>query len=230
VAITYRTSTAGGGTTGTGNRSGAAITPVANDLFIVVGTFTGCTNTAPTCSDNNNSGTYTRIFAGLYNASADMFCAFVRDTPLPNTTSTTVTVTTGSNTAGEIITIAWSGALRYGGAAIRQWAIQENQASGGTPAPAFLQAALTNNATLAGMANGSTSPIMTPNASWTERQDANQTSPACAHEVSTRDSGFTGTTITFGATSGSNFGSYAIELDDRAQRAGLDLTLMGVGT
>lgn len=228
MAVTYRTSTAGGGTSGTTDRSGAATTPVVNDLFLVFGAFTGCTNVAPTCTDGNG-GTYTRIFAGLYNTSADMFCAFVRDQPLPNTTATTVTVATGSNTAGEVITVALSGALRYGASAIRQWAIQQNQAAAGTPTPAFTLAALTANCTLCGAANGTNASI-TPNASWTERQDVSQATPTTNIEVATRDSGFTGTSIAAAATSASAFGSFAVEIDGRGQTDGLLLMLTGAGS
>lgn len=229
MAITYRTSTAGGGTTGTSDRSGGAITPVANDLFIVVGNFAANTNTAPTCTDGNG-GTYTLIFAVTYNGGADMCCAFVRNQPLPNTTNTTVTVATGSNTAGEILTLAFSGALRYGAAAIRQWATETGAATA-TPAPAFALAALTNNCTIAGCGNGTTTgSVLVPNAGWTERHDAAQASPTTGHEVATRDSGFTGTTVTAGGTSASAYAAYVIELDDRAQLAGLGLTMLGAGT
>jgi hypothetical protein len=73
------------------------------------------------------------------------------------------------------------------------------------------QAALTGNPTLAAVASGDTTT--TPPASWTERQDASQSTPTTALEVCTRDSGFTGTTITFGATQSTVYASMAIELD-----------------
>jgi hypothetical protein len=208
----FRTSAAGGGTSGSSNRTSTAFSPAVGDLWLVFGHFTTNANLAPTCTDNNG-GTYTLIFAGLRDSSTDMFCGFVRDQPFVNTTSTTCTVATGSNDAGAVGVLAFSGSLRYGARAIRQWAIQENQAATGTPGPAFAIAALTGSATIAGCANATaTGSILVPNASWTERMDAAQSTPTTGLEVATRDSGFTGTTITAGGTSATAFGSFCVEL------------------
>jgi hypothetical protein len=228
MAITYRTSTAGGGSSGTSDRTGSAITPVVNDLFLVYGgtTFTSSPNTSPTCSDNNG-GTYTLIYCVVHNTN-DISYLFVRNQPLPNTTSTTVTVATGSNLSGEVVTVAFSGALKYGPRVIRQWANQAAQASGGTPTPAFSLAALTGNCTMWGVANGGAAgSVIVPNASWTERQDVGQTANAIGIEIATRDSGFTGTSVAAGGTSGSNFSSMLVELDGTADVT-YGLMLLGV--
>jgi hypothetical protein len=216
MALSFRTSAAGGGTSGTVDRT-VTITPAVGDLFVVFCNVSGNTNASPTCSDNNG-GTYDLVLTALKNSSADTLSVFVRRTALPNTTSTVITVATGSNTAGEIIVIAYSGSLRYGSSAIRSKGSQANQASGGTPAPALNIAALTGNPTITCVANGTAGgSVIVPNASWTERQDVSQSTPTTGIEAATRDSGFTGTTITQGGTSSTAFASAAVELDSTNQ-------------
>ena len=62
--------------------------------------------------------------------------------------------------------------------------------------------------------NGTNSTTtVVPRASFTERFDNGYTVPATGMEVSTRDSGETGTTLTMGGTTASTFASVAIELD-----------------
>lgn len=214
MAATYRASAAGGGTSGSGNRT-VTITPAVGDLLVVVVSLSGNTNDAPTMTDNNGSGTYTRAVGGVaWSSSANRMAVFVRDALMVNTTSTTITCASGSNTAGELVAIAVSGMTRTGSAAIRSSGSQANQAASTTPAPALNQAALTGNMTIAGVASGDTTT--TPATGWTERQDVSQATPTTACEVCTRDSGFTGTTITFGATQSTVYASFAVELDGSA--------------
>ena len=148
----FRTSAAGGGTTGTTDRT-ATITPAANDLLVVFFTYSGTVST-PTCSDGNtaganNTGTYTLVNNPLFSASANQVGCFVRNQLVPNTTSTTVTVATGNNnTAGEIVIVAVQNALWAGLAGIRQFTSQANQAASTTPAPVFASSCLTQNVTL----------------------------------------------------------------------------------
>lgn len=207
---TFRTSAAGGSTSGTGNRT-ATIVPAVGDLFVVYCFVSTNTNDTPTCSDNN-SGTYTRIdVANAVIASVNhRLSVFVRDSLLTNTTSTVVTVATGSNTSGCVHVLAFSGMTRTNSNAVRSKGLQNNQAAG-TAAPTLNQAALTGNPTI--VALGSADTTTTPPTNWTERQDTNFATPTVALETATRNSGFTGTTITFGAASSTVFCSHAMELD-----------------
>lgn len=211
---TWRADAAGGGTTGSGDRT-VTIVPAIGDLILVFVTVSVNTNASPTMTDNNGSGTYTLIATALFNTSANIMSVFVRNALMVNTTSTVITAVTGSNTSGELVAVAISGMTRTGTSAIRQSAVQANQAASGTPAPAFAVAALTGNLTLGAVSNLSASPLMAPPASWTERQDVSQASPTIGLEVVTRDSGFTGTTVTWGATSATAFADIIVELDNR---------------
>ncbi len=211
MAITYRTSAAGGDTALTADRT-VTITTVTDDLLVVFVSLSANTGLAATMTDNQG-GTYFLINSVLWSSSANSLLAFVRNTLVTSGTSTVITCNSGSNTAGELVVIACAGSLRAGYAAIRSGGWQANQASG-TAAPVLNQAALTGNMTLAAVASGDTTTTEPTN--WTERQDANQSTPTTALQVSTRDSGFTGTTITFGASTSTAFASYCLELDGSA--------------
>lgn len=227
-AAAWRADAAGGGTSGTGNRT-VTITPAANDLFVVSCVVSANTNAAPTMTDDNGSGTYTLIATALRNASADIQSLFVRNSLVPNTTSTVITCATGSNTAGSLVVIAVSGMTRTGAGAVLQSATQANQAASTTPAPAFGVSALTANMTIGTVGNGTNPATMTTPTNWTERQDVGQANPPTGNETVTRDSGFTGTTITWGGTSASAFGSIIVELDASAPTCKNAILLLGIG-
>lgn len=212
----YRASAEGGGTGGTANRT-VTIVPAIGDLLVVFVNVSANTNTVPTMGDDNGTGTYTLILTAQKATSADTMSVFVRNTFVVNTTSTVITASTGSNTGGELVAVAISGMTRIGISAIRQSARQENQAAADTPAPAFAIAALTANITLGGVGNGDNTATMTTPTDWTERQDAGVANPSTGLEVVTRDSGFTGTTITWGSTSATAFADLIVELDTTNQ-------------
>ena len=210
----WRTDFAGGGSGGTGNRA-VTVTPAVGDLCVVFVVVSANANLTPTMSDNNSdASTYTLIRTARKATSADTMSVFVRDKLFSNTTSTIITAATGSNTAGELVAVHITGMSKTGPGAVRQSAIQENQSSGGTPAPAFSSSALTGNMTLGAVGNATNPATLTFPTSWTERKDVGQASPATGLEVVTRDSGFTGTTITWGGTSASAFADIIIELDN----------------
>lgn len=217
MAITFRTSAAGGGTTGTGNRT-ASISAVAGDLLIVAVKWSANAIRTPTCTDDQ-AGSYDLITTALNNSSTDIMAIFIRTGLVRTTATITVApvVGSGTNTAGEIVIVACSGSLRTGFDAVRQVAgvyqvgIQENQTTG-VPTPALPAVALTANMTL--MFVGSTTTAgSVQNASWVERQDASQTSPTTCMEVSTRDSGFTGQSAAYQSIASSVWSSAIIELD-----------------
>lgn len=201
----------------------------AGDLIVIVCAYTGQT-AAPVITDDQ-SGTYTEVLGGaLKNASADAAWIFIRDALLPATQSTIVSAARASTTGGGMVIFRVSGMTRVGTDAVRNWATtpqrgkQENQAASGTPAPALPAAALTGNPTLGFVFNATNPATLTPNASWTEKADIGYNTPTTGLEVVGRDSGFTGTTVTWGGTSGSAFASAIIELDSSAP-AGVDATV-----
>lgn len=210
----------GGSSTGTSNRT-AVGTPAVGQLLVVLCAVAANTNDVPTCTDNQG-GTYTRLFclASTISAIAHRFSVFVRDSLVSSAVSHTITVATGSNTAGVVVVVPVTGMTRTGASAVRSQGTQANAAAG-TPAPTLNQAALTGNLTIVGV--DSADSTTTPPTGWTERADSSQTSDAVSLEVATRDSGFTGTAITFGAAQSTVFSAMAIELDTSVAPTNVDL-------
>jgi hypothetical protein len=209
MAVTYRTSVIFGNAT-SGTEPSGAIAPLVGDLFIVHCAAKENTNGAPTCTDNNG-GTYTLIGTATYRTSLDTFSVFVRNQKLINTNSTTVTVTIGAHTNTEVTVTAISGIYLVGAAAILQSAKTDNGTT--TPAATFGAAATTTNMTIAAVGYDlSAATLATPPTNWTERQEAGQALGASI-ELATRDSGFTGTAVTWGNNIGEPNAAYIIELD-----------------
>lgn len=218
MAATYRASDVLANTTGTGNRTSNAFAPAVGDLWVVFCVVSANTNDTPTCSDNN-SGTYDRVAILPYDTSTDRLAVFVREQLFDNTTNTTVTVDTGANNSGIVGVIAVAGMARVGTDAIRNYSTtpqigtQSNQASGGTPAPALPASCLTENMTIGAVGAADPTGVGTATSGWTERVDTGTNADNVGLHIQTRDSGFTGTTVTWGGAAGGNFASVILELD-----------------
>lgn len=218
--------------TGASPNTSGAFTPVANDLLVV---WVQAGNSAePTATLTNSAGlTFTRIGQALYGTSAHSLYLFVANA-LAAASSQTVTadmVPDGAlGTAIGVMRV--SGMTRTGSSAVLQFAKEENKVGGNTPAPVFGASAQTGNPTLGAVANLTNPATITPPTSWTEAADVGYASPTCGLEHVFRDSGFTGTTITWGSTFGTQGASFIVELDTSAVPAGgfnPRRTLMGVG-
>lgn len=109
-----------------------------------------------------------------------------------------------------------SGMTRVGGNAARQIA-QENAHAAGTPAPTFALNALTNNPVLGFVGDEEAATNWVAPTGWTEPTspagEGTITLPTMGSEAVGRDSGFTGTTVTWGSASTGVFSSLIIELD-----------------
>ena len=185
-----------------------------NDLLLAFSLTTG-SNITGSMTDSQG-GSWSFIVAATKNAGADKLRCFIRDALCPNADPLTVTMdVTGDNGTGcTIFVVRVSGMSRVGANAERQNVVQSNQAAATTPAPVFGAAALTDNPTLGFVGNATNPAGMTPPASWTELvADVGHATPTTGGEYVTRDSGFTGTTITWGSTSASAFGDISVELD-----------------
>jgi hypothetical protein len=86
-------------------------------------------------------------------------------------------------------------------------------AAAATPTCVLNSAALTTNALIGAVFNGTNPATMTPRASWTERADVGYATPTSGLEVMSRDSGETATSIAWGGTSASAFCASVFELD-----------------
>lgn len=211
----------------------AAFTPAVDDQIVVFALITA-TAAAGSCTDSQG-GTYTRITTSTKAGGSDKMYLFVRDALVPAASSTTCTVDiAGDGGTGCVMFVARvAGMTRTGASAARQSAVQNGQSAGTTPAPVFGSAALTDNPTLGAVFNGTSPATMTPPTSWTEdaNGDKGYSTPTAGGEYVFRDSGFTGTTITWGSTSATAFCDISVELDTTAApvAGGSTLALMGVG-
>lgn len=194
----------------------ASFTPANNDLLVAFAVVTA-TAAAGSMSDSLGGG-WTAITTALKAASADKLWCFIRD-DLSDGSALTVTMdVTGDNGTGCVLFVARvSGMTRTGSnGAAKQSAVQSNQPAITTPAPVFAAAALTGNPTLGFVSNATTPAALTPPTSWTEQADTGISAPVTGGEYVSRDSGFTGTTITWGSPSSSAFGDIIVELDTSA--------------
>ncbi len=190
----------------------ASITPAVGDLFVVAVTCQGSNNTSPSAPTDDNGGTYTLVLAELKNSSADTLAVFVRTALLANTTATLVTPAVTGSTGTRTAVVAISGTTAVGSGAIVQSAGQANKASSTTPAPVFGGAANTANLVLGFVGNGGNPATMTPPTGWTENFDLGTSGKAVGLEGVEHDSGFTGTTVTWGSTSATAYASVIVEI------------------
>jgi len=104
---------------------------------------------------------------------------------------------------------------------VKQSAGQSNQAAANTPNPAFAATTSTNNVCIGAVANGVNPATMTPTTGWTEAHDVGVATPITGLETQFINSGFVGTTVTWGSTfGGPNTGADLIAELDTSSSAG----------
>jgi hypothetical protein len=215
------TTTSANVTTNTNNTAtyaSGAFTPAANDLLVVLVMHTGTSITSNTLTSSVGGQSFTKMLDVTHTLNARDY-VFIADT-LSTAVSQTVTFNRGDASNGTGITIfviRVSGMTRTGSAAARQISPLATGSGGATPAATLASSALTGNPTIAFLANSTNPAGMTPPTSWTELVvDQGYASPTAGSEYATRDSGFTGTVVTWGSTSASVWGVVAVELDTSA--------------
>lgn len=227
ATVTHEVITADTG--GTPNTSGA-FTPAVGDLLVVFVAASVTVQATATLTDSAGI-TFTQVGRVPWGTNVNSLYLFVSNSLAPSATSQTVTFDTASDPAtGTVIAVASiTGVTRTGLTAILQSTGQANQAAG-TPAPVFGAGVDTNNPTLGAVANNTSPAGLTPPTSWTENGDTGYSTPTTGMEYVSRDSGFTGTTITWGSASASVFASGIIEIDTSVvASAPSNLLLVGIG-
>lgn len=215
AAITHRVTTADTGATP--NTSGN-FTPAIGDLLVVIMAASATTDAAPTMQVSTTPpGTWALVATVQQSGGGNRLYVFVAEQFVTSATSRSVTGDTPNDAStGTVLTVySISGMTKTGAAAVRQIGQQDNQASGsGNPNPAFSAAVLTSNPTIAAVMNSS-NPANLNLTSWTEPAgaDTGYASPTTGLQSCFRDSGFTGTAMTYDGASATAFGSVAIEFD-----------------
>lgn len=207
-------------TAGANSYTSASFSPATGDLLVVFVAATGASDVGITCTESVGDVTFTRAVNATKSAGGDLLICFVANALMPsigggppNSRSITFSKTSVAANGAVITVYRISGMSRLGAGAIRQSAVQINQVGPATPAVTFAAACLTSNPTLGFFVNGANPATMTPPTNWTEDSDNGYASPITGQEAISRVSGFTGTTVTWGSSSATNFGDIMVELD-----------------
>jgi len=209
--------------TAAGPISSGAFTPAANDLLVCVvwGTGTSLVDTDLVISSTGNTAAWTRLGTGIIfeTAGNNGRGAVFAQNALATAVSTDVTATfnVDNSTGNHIRIYRISGMTNTGVAALRQFAKDEVVASGTPQIAAFAAVCLTDNPVIVSVHDEGTADGWTPPTDWTESTtpDAEQQilTPTSRCDIAHRDSGFTGTTITWGSASTGAYSSVAVEFD-----------------
>lgn len=207
--------TATASTSNTNTYTTGSFTPTEDDLLVVFVSATATTDDGALTASANGL-TFTLVdSAERTTATANTLYCFVADQLVPSSPSS-MTLTfdcTGDDATGAIIMgAAVAGMSRVGLDAILQVALDENRVGGEANETVFSSSALTGNATLMGIGNGVTNGTSAPSG-WTEREDTSHSTPAHGASLYSRNSGFTGTTITLGDSNNGGCCAISVELD-----------------
>jgi hypothetical protein len=208
--ITHAVST--GSTSNASSYTSGSFTPAAGDMLVVFVTASG-TTARGTMTDSQGTA-YANPVNVLYNSSANQVYLFVSQTSVAGTSTTvTFSLSSGSATGAIILVERVSGILTTSAAAIRQTATTANAAASTTPSATFSSSVLSANATLGAVGNSSDPPGLTAPSSWTALGGTGYNNPTTGGEDVGRNSGFSGTTITWGSTSATAYGVIIVELN-----------------
>ena len=190
-----------------------SFTPALDDLLVA---FVGARTTvaAGTMTSSVAGQTFSKVNSKVLASGAHTLYCFVSDRGATATAQTLTFDCTGdAATAGAIHVCRVASIGLYGLAAVRQSAGQDNQAAAGTPAPAFAVACLTDNVVLGAIHNASNPAGMTPpGGTFAENADTGNAENLGLEYVES-EGGFTGTTVTWGSASATNFASLIVEIN-----------------
>lgn len=183
-------------------RTTAAFTPTAGSLMMAFVFGSGTSISVGTFSTSAGVAFVKATTSAAAGGNAHALHCFVATSTSAASSQTATFNSVGDQTTGQVIFIfEVIGASGTGASAIQQGAKQDNIAGPSAPAPTFGASANANNVTVGCVGiEGSNPATITEPTGWTERGDAGYNSPVTGAEYVTRDSGFSGTTITWGSS------------------------------
>lgn len=193
-------------------------TPTVNDLIILIFGHSG--NTADPGLSDNQGGAYTILEDELTDTGASRFGIAVRNSLVASAVSTIYTTAPGATTGGGLTVLRVTGMSRTSASAMRQAGRQAFTTAATPTVPMDAGAILTGNSVIGAVWNQTNPATMTPPASFTERSDLGYATPTRGMESASRDSGETGSTITWGSASASSYAAVVVELDASAAGGG----------
>jgi len=206
-----------------------SFTPAAGELLVA---FVNASGTTAAGSMTDSQGlNFTRIISAAYGGNASTVYCFVSNaTASASSMTVTFDCTGDAATGADIVVAGVTDVNGTGASAVQQSTRQQNQNSG-TPAPVFGASCDTNNPTLVCVGIEGDNPAnVSPPGGWTEQADTGHANPATGTEYATRDSGFTGTTVTWGSAPATTiFADVAIELIANVGGGGTTYEKTGAG-
>lgn len=222
-------------TTNTPNASGS-FSPTSGSLLVVISTMTGTTATTPSCTSSIGGFTFSNATFAFWPAvAAQGIYMWVADALVSNTASQTVTIDDADTATGtNIVVIQITGMTKTGLSAFRQIGTPDSDNSpAATPTVPFAGACLTGNPVIGAVGATSITPpyAITEPSGFSELSEIEHDTPDTGQQVSYVNSGFTGSTLTWGSTFAGNGGAIAVELDASASAENRKrrTSLMGVG-
>jgi len=195
-------------------------TPAVNDLIVVIGTASGTTQTngdTTNVTDNNSSGTYTKIVSDTSGTVLGMVTIWIRNSLISSATSTIFTATQTNSNGGGLEVFKVTSMTRTGSSAARQSA--NGNGAGATMTITYGSASLTGNPNIGGVMNVTNPATVTPPTSWTESIDTGYATPTIGVEDAFINSGFTGTSASWSQTA-QLWEGCMVELDTSAAATG----------
>lgn len=195
-------------TSNTNSYASGSFTPAANDLLIVMVNCSGTDQNPATLTDSQSIG-FDQIGFTTYNSAGDAVYVFAARKLAANSSMTVTFDCTGNNATGCIICV-----FRIAGSDgvyIRQVGTGSGAAST-APTVVLGTAVLTGNCVVGIAGNGANPAALTNPGSWSELGDTGYNTPATGQEAASRNSGETGSTITWGSNSGTAWGAAVVEI------------------
>jgi hypothetical protein len=191
-------------TNGTSYASGS-FTPAAGEILVIAVAATGTALAAPTMTSSAGLtiNRYTTFQIG-----ADQISLFIATAGASATPQTVTFDCTGDTATGCIINVWGVTGIDGGTSSFNQSATDSGSATV-TPAPTFASSVDTNNAVVGALFNGRNPAAVTEPSGFTEDADTGYGTPAAGGEFVHINSGFTGTTVTWGSAGGS-FGGWGV--------------------
>lgn len=212
AAVTHAITT--NSTANTTSYASGSFTPAANDLLIVFVYASGTLNTG-TLTDSQGIG-FTKITSATRQTTADTLYAFIANGLAAASAMTVTFGCAGDAATGAIIQVARVSGMSLTGITAVKQSITVNDHASGTPAATFNASVLTGNPTFGFTANSTNPSGITNPTSWTTGADDGFLTPTRGANYVYRNSGFTGTTITWGSSAGATYGVILVELNTQA--------------
>lgn len=182
-----------------GNKT-VTVTPAVDDLIVVIGVASGVTGIGgdqiESITDDNSSGTYTRVARALGGGTGGEISVWIRNSLISSAVSTIFTATITGDTGGGLGVYKATEMSRVGANAAKQTAGENNQTEN-PPTIVLGSAVLTANACIAGVLGEDNPAALTPPTGWTEGRDSGWATPTTGVWHGFINSGETGSTISW---------------------------------